>query len=105
MLRDEKPIQRLSGLLRLAAEKLASLHGPIWSSFDSGPEIAEFVSQCRLAIESGSLAEPQKTRLWQIFAPTGYWDDIMDDQELANAIFSLLNFLYGADVTGGGQIA
>jgi hypothetical protein len=42
---------RLCGLLVEAAEKLAAIQGPIWSSFDSGAKIAEFVIECQKAVE------------------------------------------------------
>ncbi len=90
-------------LLTVAANKLAAVQGPIWSSYDSGAEIAEFVIECKRAIEGGTITLTQKRELWGIFAPTCDWDDVVGDCDIGNRLFSVIDALYGKEVTGKSQ--
>jgi hypothetical protein len=91
----------LSRLLRLAADKLSAVHGPIWSSYESGPELASFVLACAAAVERGHIQPAQRRELWMVFAPTCDWDDVVGDAELGNAVFELLDQRYGSEIRGG----
>jgi hypothetical protein len=90
--------KQLCRLLTVAAEKLAAVQGPIWSSYDSGADIAKFVLECRDAIEQRTITLPQKEELWGIFAPTCDWDDVVGDVQLGNAVFELLERLYRKEI-------
>lgn len=84
----------LISLLSEAAEKLAAVEGSIWSSYNTGADIAKFVLECRAAIEAKTLSLPQKRELWGIFAPTCDWDDVVGDCDLGNRVFELVDRLY-----------
>lgn len=89
----------LCRLLVEAEEKIRKLgSGPIWSSYESGIALAEFVANARRQIESGSIDTSTKSELWGIFAPTCDWDDTVGDVKLGNEIFELVDFLYRKDV-------
>ena len=87
-------LESLLPLRTVAAEKLAAVQGPIWSSYDSGEEIAEFVLECKAAIERGTITLAQKRELWGIFAPTCDWDDVVGDCDIGDQVFSLIDTLY-----------
>lgn len=94
--------RQLLPLLDIAAEKLAARTGPIWSTeYSSGEEIAHFVRECVKSIRAGNLDQDQKQELWTVFAPTCAWDDIVGDVEFGNQVFSMLDYLYRADVREG----
>jgi hypothetical protein len=82
--------KRLCRLLTAAADELTTIRGPIWSSYASGPALAEFIRACKDEIEQGTISKAQKRELWGIFAPTSDWDDVVGDVWLGNAIFELL---------------
>lgn len=67
----------------------------IWSSYASGPAIADFIASARLRIEAGTVDETTGRELWGIFAPTCDWDDIIGDVALGEAIFEIVDALYG----------
>jgi hypothetical protein len=90
--------KKLCRLLTTAAEKLAAVRGPIWSSYNSEADIATFVLECRAAIERGTLTLAQKMELWGFFAPTCDWDDVVRHVHLGNAIFELLQKLYWKEI-------
>ena len=85
----------LLNLLSRAEAEFRHLEGkPIWSSYSSGPEIADLISSARGQIQAGSLAHETSRELWSIFAPTCDWDDVIGDVDLGNAIFEILNSRY-----------
>jgi hypothetical protein len=90
--------KKLCCLLVTAAEKLAAVQGPIWSAYDSGRDIADFVLECRTAIEQETITLAQKKELWRIFAPTCDWDDVVGDVNQGNAVFELLENLYWEEI-------
>jgi hypothetical protein len=90
--------KELRRLLVTAAEKLAAVQGPIWSSYDSGRDIANFVLECRNAVEQRTITLAQKKELWGIFAPTCDWDDVVGDVNLGHAVFDLLDNLYWEEI-------
>jgi len=92
--------KKLCRLLTVAAKKLAAIHGPIWSRYNSGDDIAKFVLQCRDAINQGTITLDQKKELWIIFLPTSDWDDVGGDMQLGNEIDFLLNKLYRKEILG-----
>jgi hypothetical protein len=81
---------RLYELLTLAAQKLITIRGPIWSSYESGADVAAKVLDCRDAIAQDARSAEAMDALMQIFAPTCDWDDVVADNQLANAIFERL---------------
>jgi hypothetical protein len=91
----------LRHLLTKAARRLAAVRGPIWSEYDSGFEVAQFVRQCRDDIEHGTLAAFQGRELWRIFARNHDWDRITGDVELGNEVFRLVDKLFGDEVKEG----
>ena len=92
----------LCSLLKRAESKLRALGtGPIWSSFDSGVALADFVLKARSGIKNNAISPADKSQLWYIFAPTCDWDDTVGDVDLGNSIFALLNGLYGEVVKSG----
>jgi len=93
--------KKLCCLLVAAAEKLAAVRGPIWSSYDSGHDIANYVLECRNALEQGTITLAQKKELWGIFAPTCDWDDVVGDANMGNLVFELLDRLYGEEIRSG----
>jgi hypothetical protein len=98
MRKRERDDVKLRHLLVAAGRRFAAVRGPIWSSYETGSEIAQFVFQCKNDIEHGTLELFQKQELWGIFAPTRDWDDVVGDVELGNEIFALLEKLYGHEV-------
>src|SRR5438445_2326876 len=90
--------KKLCRLLVTAAEKLAAVQWPIWSSYDSGRDIANFVLECSNAIEQGTVALTQKKELWGIFAPTCDWDDVGGEVKLGNTVFELLESHYREEI-------
>jgi hypothetical protein len=90
--------KKLCRLLAIAAERFAAIDGPIWSSYDSGRAIAEFVVECGTAIERGTVTLEQKRGLWAIFAPTCDWDDVVGDVRLGNEIFEHIEKLYRQEI-------
>ena len=95
MSQDEADLCRL---LATAAERLAAVTGPVWSRYDSGPALAEFVLRCRSEIADGTIGPADRRELWTVFAPTCDWDDVVGDVALGNEVFDLLDRLYGAEV-------
>jgi hypothetical protein len=91
----------LARLLLIAAEKLAAVQGPIWSSYNSGADLASFVRDCRDKITQGAIEPDQARELWGIFAPTCDWDDVVGKVQLGDSIFKLLNKLYGPKTEKG----
>lgn len=93
---------RKTELLRLlvaAESKLRALGDqPIWSSYESGPAIADFVAHARMQIENDTITQAEKSELWGIFAPTCDWDDVIGDVQLGNDIFSILSGMYRRDI-------
>ena len=93
---------RKSQLMRLlvaAESKLRALgNKPVWSSYESGPAIADFVAHARRQIENDAITQAEKSELWGIFAPTCDWDDVVGDMQLGNDIFSILDTMYRNDV-------
>jgi hypothetical protein len=91
-----------NALLRLlvaAERKLRALGDePVWSSYESGAAIADFVAHARRQIENDTITQPEKSELWGIFAPTSHWDDVIGDVQLGNDIFSILNGMYRRDI-------
>jgi hypothetical protein len=89
---------RLCELLVTAAFRFYAVGaGPIWSSYESGWDIGNFVNGCRNAILDGNISFAQKRELWKIFAPTCDWDDVIGDVQLGNEIFEILDKLYGEE--------
>lgn len=86
-------------LLLVAESRLRALGDkPVWSSYESGPAIADFIAHARTRIENDSISQSEKSELWGIFAPTCDWDDVVGDVQLGNDIFSLLNVMYRRDI-------
>lgn len=86
--RDDVKLRRLLGT---TARRLAAIRGPICSDYGTGREMAQFVLECRLRIEHGTLDVAQLQELWRIFAPAGDWDKVVGDVELGNEVFALLS--------------
>jgi hypothetical protein len=95
---ENKDIEKLDNLLLVAAQHLARIDGPIYSTFSSGAEMAAFVLACRDSLAHGQLTQIQKRELWKFFAPTSEWDDVDGDVALGNEIYSLVNKLYRSDI-------
>ena len=95
---DETDKERPCRLLLVAAEEFAARQELIWSSYDSGSDIARVVLDCRKGIEQGTITLAQKKELWRIFAPTCDWDDVVGDVDLGNEIFALADRLYWEEV-------
>jgi acyl carrier protein phosphodiesterase len=92
----KSPEKRLCELLNRAEAKFRALGtASIWSSYDSGIALADFVAKARSEIENDIISQEYKSELWGIFAPTCDWDDTVGDVDLGNDIFSLLDQLYG----------
>ena len=90
---------RLLRLLAIAEGRFRALgSGPVWSSYESGAALADFVACARAKIKDGTISPAEKSELWGIFAPTCDWDDTVADVQLGNDIFSILNGLYGPEV-------
>ena len=95
----KSPEKRLCELLKRAEAKFRALGtGPIWSSYDSGIALADFVAKARSDIENETMSQENKSELWGIFAPTCDWDDTVGDVDLGNEVFSLVDRLYGKSV-------
>jgi hypothetical protein len=87
--------------LEIAASRFAAVEGPIWSSYGSGPEIAQYILSCLDGIRNDTATVEQKKELWGIFAPTCDWDDIVGEPALGEAVFQMLNNLYWQDIHNG----
>ena len=86
-------------LLAAAESKLRALGDkPVWSSYESGPAMADFVAHARVQIENDAITQAEKSELWGIFAPTCDWDDAVGDVQLGNDIFSILDVMYRGDI-------
>jgi hypothetical protein len=92
-------IEELAVLLLEAARRCSAINGPIWSTYESGKEMAGFLIQCQQEMRAGSLTTDQKRRLLVFFSPTCDWDDVGGDSALGNRVFSALERLY-ANETG-----
>jgi hypothetical protein len=57
--------------------------------------MADFLASACLKIENGDVDKTTQSELWGIFAPTCDWDDVVGDSDLGNAIFSIVDRLYG----------
>ena len=97
------PVLHLLPVLDRAARKLATVPGPIWSSYDSGVVIAVFVLKWKTDIEQGRMTCAQKRELWGLFAPTCDWDDVARDYETGNQLFSLIETLYWQEIKEPGD--
>jgi hypothetical protein len=95
---DEEELVRL---LLIASVRLAEIRGPIWSSYPSGTALAGFTLYRRSQIARGTIESDQARELWGIFAPTSDWDDVVGDARLGDAIFTLLDKLYGPRIEKG----
>lgn len=83
-------------LLRRAEAALRNLDpASIGSSYESGPAMADFIAAACVELESQTVTETTSSELWGIFAPTCDWDDTVGDVDLGNAIFEILDGLYG----------
>jgi hypothetical protein len=91
MRKSERDEVKLRRALATAARRLAAVHGPICSDYETGKEMAQFVLECQRRIEHGTLDVAQLQELWRIFAPEGDWDKVVGDGELGNEVFTLLN--------------
>jgi hypothetical protein len=98
MHKREREDVKLRRLLATAARRLAAVRGPIRSSYDAGPELAQFVLECKNGIEHGMLELAEKQELWRVFAPAGDWDHVVGDVEVGDEVFALLGKLYGYEV-------
>ncbi len=86
-------------LLGAAESELRALGDkPVWSSYESGPAIADFIAHARSQIENDAITHAEKSELWGMFAPTCDWDDTVGDAQLGNDIFSILNVMYRGDI-------
>ncbi len=90
---ENQEAERLGSLLILAAERFASIQGPIAARRDSGAEMAKFLLECSSAIAQGNITFSQKRGLMIIFAPTSDWDDFVGEPALANEIYSIITKL------------
>jgi hypothetical protein len=79
---SERDAVKLRRLLAAAARRLAAVRGPIYSDYETGAEMAQFVLECSRRIEHGSLDVAQLQELWRIFTPAGDWDHVVGDVEL-----------------------
>jgi len=85
----------LCNLLEEAACKLDSFgKGPVWSSYESGGEMAKFLRNRIIDIENDYISREYQKELWGIFAPTCDWDDTTGDVNLGNHIFELIVSMY-----------
>ncbi len=98
MRKRERDDVKLHHLLATAARRLAAVHGPICSDYDSGSEIAQFVLECRNGIEHGTLEPAQEEELLRIFTLGGDWDKVVGDVRLGDEVHVLLDWLYGDEV-------
>ena len=94
----KRKINTLCHRLEAAAAKLVAIRGEIWSSYDSGQQIADFIRNCLDEIRDNTLSVEKKKELWGIFAPTSDWDDVVGDVAFGEEVFSLLDNLYWADI-------
>jgi|GEM_PF-1888078 len=89
------PKVRLCSKLEQAAVVLDTLgDGPIWPDYDSAPALAEFIRSLICKIEDGSISREEKKTLWNIFAPTCDWDDIVADVQLGECVFDLVERVF-----------
>jgi hypothetical protein len=65
-----------------------------WSRL-SLSDLRTLVADSRSAIAEQRLSETAAAELWRAFPPTCDWDDIGGDTSLGNAIFELVDALYG----------
>ena len=83
-------IQHLLNLLDRAADEMLSYgHEPTFSYFNTCEDVGLFIQDIVLKARNGEIEEISK--LWYIFAPTSVWDDSGGSQDLANAIFEIIN--------------
>jgi hypothetical protein len=91
--------EKLCSLLGIAATKFEELgNKPVWSSYDSGIDLARFVRDRISEIRGGNISFDNKQKLWYIFAPTMDWDDTVGDCALGDEIFQLLEKLYRPEI-------
>ncbi len=65
-----------------------------FTGFDSGSEFADYLEQLIPDIREDNISDKDLFRLWQIFAPTGDWDELSNDSNTGDFISWLLNRLY-----------
>jgi hypothetical protein len=97
--------KKLCRLLTVAAKKLGAVREPIWSGYHSGADIANFVLECREAINRETITLDQKKELCGIFLPTCDWDDVVGDAYLGTEIELLLDKLYRKELRAKNQSA
>ncbi len=86
----DKETQHLLLLLdKAAAEMLSYGDEATFSYFDTCEDVGLFIRDIIIKAKNGKLEELSK--LWYIFAPTSVWDDSGGSQEIANAIFEIIN--------------
>ena len=66
-----------------------------FTGFDSGSEFTDYLEQLIPDIREDNISDKDLFRLWQIFAPTGDWDELSNDSNTGDFISWLLNRLYG----------
>ncbi|MCE5278052.1 MAG: hypothetical protein ABFD92_05660 [Planctomycetaceae bacterium] len=88
-----KEREGLVELLRLAAdEMLARGETPILSDFETCAALGSFIREAAAQVQAGD--DRSSTRLWDIFAPTCEWDDARGSQDVANAIFKIIDLVW-----------
>lgn len=91
--------EKLCELLGVAATRFEALgNRPIWSSYDSGINLAQFVRDRIVEIREDNISLDNKKELWSIFAPTSDWDDTVGDLQLGEEIFQVLKRLYWSEI-------
>ena len=71
-----KNIPILCRELRHAAISVRKEEDTLWTGFDSGSEFADYLEQLVPDIREDNISDKDLFRLWQIFAPTGDWDNV-----------------------------
>jgi hypothetical protein len=75
----------------------------VWSSYDSGTALAEFVARARRLLEAETIDPSTLDELWCVFAPTSDWDDVVGDVNLGQAVFGALERVYGPRASSSGN--
>ena len=81
--------------LRHAATLVRKVEDTLFTGFDSGSEFADYLEQLIPCIRGNNISDKDLFRLWQIFAPTGDWDNLPLDSNTGDFISWLLDRLYG----------
>ncbi len=96
--------EKLSDLLVESEKRLRALGDrPVWSSYDSGPALADMVARARGLLEAERIDQNTLNELWCVFVPTSDWDDVVGDAKLGQSVFEALEKVYGPQVRSSGN--